>query len=364
MHNRYDYLIVGCGLFGATFARQVTDRGKKCLVIDKRDHIGGNCFTKKNLGIDVHVYGPHIFHTNSQLIWDYINQFTSFNNFTYRPRVNYKNQIYSFPINLMTLYQICGVSTPSEAKAYLDSVKIHNESPNNLEEWILSQVGKELYEKFVYGYTYKQWNTNPKNLPASIIKRLPIRLTYDDNYFNDKYQGIPTDGYTQIFKNMLEGIPVELGKNYLTNRDSYDKMAKRVVYTGAIDEFFEYEYGELEWRSLRFEHNERKNLDFQGVAAVNYTDIEVPYTRIIEHKHFNNMGQKDTVVTKEYPQTWTRGKEKFYPINDKKNQDKFYRYKSLIKDKYIFGGRLSEYKYYDMHQVIASSMSVAKKELK
>lgn len=360
----YDYLVVGCGLFGATFARQATDRGKKCLVIDKRDHIGGNCFTKKNLGIDVHVYGPHIFHTNSQLIWDYINQFTSFNNFTYRPRVNYKNQIYSFPINLMTLYQICGVSTPSEAKAYLDSVKIHNESPNNLEEWILSQVGKELYEKFVYGYTYKQWNTNPKNLPASIIKRLPIRLTYDDNYFNDKYQGIPTDGYTQIFKNMLEGIPVELGKNYLTNRDSYDKMAKRVVYTGAIDEFFEYEYGELEWRSLRFEHNERKNLDFQGVAAVNYTDIEMPYTRIIEHKHFNNMGQKDTVVTKEYPQTWTRGKEKFYPINDKKNQDKFYRYKSLIKDKYIFGGRLAEYKYYDMHQVIASSISVAKKELK
>ncbi len=359
----YDYLVVGCGLFGATFARQATDRGKKCLVIDKRDHIGGNCFTNKKLGIDVHVYGPHIFHTNSQSIWDYINQFTDFNNFTYRPKVNYKNQIYSFPINLMTLYQVCGVSTPSEAKAYLDSVKIHNESPKNLEEWILSQVGKEIYEKFIYGYTYKQWNTDPKNLPASIIKRLPIRLTYDDNYFNDKYQGIPTEGYTQIFKNMLEGIPVELGKNYLTNRDSYDKMAKRVVYTGAIDEFFEYEYGELGCRSLRFEHGERKNLDLQGVAAVNYTDVDIPYTRIVEHKHFNNVGQKDTIFTKEYPQTWTTGKERFYPINNKKNQDKFYKYKKLIQDKYIFGGRLAEYKYYDMHQVIASAINTAKKEL-
>ena len=352
---KYDYLIVGSGLFGSIFAREATDRGFSCIVLDQREHIGGNCYTKKHNNIDIHLYGPHIFHTNNLKIWNYMNKWTEFNNFTYRPRVNYQNKIYSFPINLMTLYQLWGVKTPEEAKKKLDSVKIKIENPNNLEEWILSQVGEELYYTFIYGYTKKQWNKDPSKLPTSIIKRLPIRLTYDDNYFNDRYQGIPVDGYTAIFEKLLKNIPLELNTNYLNDKDYFDRLAKKIVYTGPIDEFFEYQCGTLEWRSLRFEHEYLDTEDYQGVATVNYTDESIPYTRICEHKHFNFGKQKETVITKEYPQDWDKSKEKYYPVNDENNNNKYIEYRSLIDTKkYIFGGRLADYKYYEKEKAFCN----------
>ena len=357
MTSKYDYLIVGCGLFGSVFARQATDAGKTCLMIDKRSHIGGNCYTEDNNGIHVHKYGPHIFHTNNDRVWEFMNQWASFNNYVNRPKVNFGGEIYSFPINLFTLHQLWGVNTPEEAKRALEDVQIPCSDPKNLEEWILSQVGREIYNTFIYGYTKKQWNKDPKELPASIIKRLPIRLTYDDNYFNDKYQGIPIGGYTAIFKRMLDGIPVELGIDYLSAQDYWDSKAKMVVYTGAIDEFFRSAHGALEWRSLRFENEEIENCDYQGNAIINYTEESVPFTRIVEHKHFDYANQPDTVITKEYPKSWSVGQEKFYPVNDTRNNDLYFHYKKLIdRSKYIFGGRLADYKYYDMHQVVASSL--------
>ena len=361
--NEYDYVIVGSGLFGAVFAREMTDAGAKCIVIDRRSHVGGNCYTRNVGGIHVHEYGPHIFHTDSDKVWNYMNRWTKFNHFTYRPKVKYEDNIYSFPINLLTLYQMWGVTTPEEAKLRLEKERVSIKNPSNLEEWILSQVGEDIYRKFIYGYTKKQWNRSPKDLPASIIKRLPIRLVYDDNYFDDKYQGIPIDGYTPIFERLLDGIRVEVGVDYFSDRSKWDSIAKKVVYTGAIDEFFNYDMGMLEWRSLIFEHEVLDISDYQGVAAVNYTEENIPYTRIVEHKHFNFGKQSHTVITREYPQNWDLTKEKFYPISDEKNNLLFGRYRERIDtSKYIFGGRLADYKYYDMHQVVGSALVRSEKE--
>lgn len=362
---KYDFLIVGAGLFGATFANLASKNKKTCLIIDKRDHVGGNCYTKKISNIDVHMYGPHIFHTNNDKIWNYVNQFTKFNNYVNRPKVNYQEKIYSFPINLMTLYQLWGVKNPSEAQKKLDSVKIKIDNPTNLEEWVLSQVGEEIYYTFIYGYTKKQWNTDPKNLPSFIIKRLPIRLNFDDNYFFDKYQGIPVNGYTDMILNMIDGVDFDLGCDYFSKRDYYDSLAKRVVYTGPIDRFYNNIYGSLAYRSLRFETMELKMDDYQGNAIVNYTDEKTPYTRVIEHKHFNpSMNKDSTVLSREFPQNWTQNLEPYYPVNDEQNTKIYDMYNNISKDnKYILGGRLAEYRYYDMHQVIASAMQTFEKTI-
>lgn len=366
---KYDYLIVGSGLFGSVFARQMTDAGYKCLVIDKRNHIGGNCYTSNQNGIHIHKYGPHIFHTNNKKIWDYINRYAEFNRFTYRPKVSYKNTLYSFPINLFTLYQIYGVKTPQEAIAKLNEVKIQCNNPQNLEEWILSQIGEDLYRIFVYGYTVKQWGKDPKKLPSSIIKRIPIRFNMNDDYFDDKYQGIPAEGYTSIFNNLLRDVKVDLNTDYLKDRNYFDNMSNKIVYTGAIDEFFNYDEGCLEWRSLRFDTETINDVyDFQGNVAINYTDISVPYTRVIEHKHFNNSNKMQnipTIITREFPEKWDKTKERFYPINSDENMIVFNKYKERIDErKYIFGGRMADYMYYDMHQVIASSLVRSEKEIK
>lgn len=354
-----DYLIVGSGLFGCTFAQLAKEDGKKCLIIEKRNHPFGNCYTEKKLdGINVHKYGPHVFHTSNKEIWTYVNKFCSFNSYVNRPKVNYNDQIFSFPINLFTLYQLWGVKTPNEAKKKLEEVKIKIDSPSNLEEWILSQVGEEIYYKFIYGYTKKQWNTEPKNLPSFIIKRLPIRLTYDDNYFNDTYQGIPVGGYTKMMDQMIDGIELVLEMDYFKKRDYWDSKAKKIIYTGPIDAFYNYIYGKLSYRSLSFEHLELDLEDFQGNAIVNYTSDRVPYTRIIEHKHFEGFNSSKTIVTKEYPSDFKEGMEPYYPINDDKNNEIFNKYKPLsTKDKkFIFGGRLAQYQYFDMHQVIGSAV--------
>jgi len=365
----YDYVIVGAGIFGSVFAREATDAGKTCLIIDKRDHIAGNCYTSSCLtdsgeAIHAHMYGPHIFHTNNERIWNYVNKFCKFNNFVNRPKVNYKNSIYSFPINLFTLYQLWGVKTPGEAKLFLESKKIKISTPSNLEEWILSQVGEEIYEKFIKGYTTKQWGRTPDKLPSFIIKRLPIRLNFDDNYFEDIYQGIPENGYTDLFKNLNEGIEIQLNTDYFKSRDYFDSICKKVVFTGSIDEFYDYCFGELEWRSLRFENEVINSEDYQGNAVINYTELEIPHTRITEHKHFTSSKNSRTIITKEFPQQWDKSKEKFYPVNDEKNNKLYEKYKNMVDTtKFIFGGRLADYKYYDMHQVIGSALDRWRKEL-
>ena len=363
----YDYLIVGAGLFGSVFAHEARSKGKSVLLIDRREHIGGNCYSERRDGIDVHKYGPHIFHTSDDRIWKFMNQFTEFNNFVLRPKVKYRNRMYSFPINLMTLHQVWGVNTPDEAMRELEAVRIPCENPANLEDWILSQVGPEIYDIFIRGYTMKQWMRDPKDLPASIIKRLPIRLTFDDNYFNDTYQGIPKEGYTNIFNNMLQGCEIALGENYFSNREKWNSMAKRVVYTGKIDEFFDYKFGDLEYRSLRFEE-EKRDGDFQGNAIVNYGDASVPYTRITEHKHFTPERLdklKSTIYTKEYPIAWDRSATPYYPIGDEKNTEIYRKYKEVadLESNVLFGGRLAEYKYYDMHQVVGSALQKSRREL-
>lgn len=360
MNYEYDFLIVGSGIFGSVFAQQAKENGFSCLIIDRRNHNGGNVYTENIEGINVHKYGPHIFHTSDKKIWDYVNRFSEFNSFVNRPKVNYEGEIYSFPINLLTLYQLFGVKTPNQAKELLDSLKIENPNPKNLEEWILSQVGKDIYEKFIYGYTKKQWGKDPRDLPSSIIKRIPIRINFDDNYFNDTYQGIPIGGYTQMIERIQEGIEVKLGIDFLNDREEWGKKAKYIVFTGPIDEFFDYSEGFLEYRSLRFESEILEMEDFQGNALVNYTEESVPYTRICEHKHFENSKSKKTIITREFPEKWELGKERYYPVNDERNNFRYLLYKDMTKnisDKYIFGGRLAEYKYYDMHQVIGSALS-------
>lgn len=360
----HDYLVVGAGLFGAVFARQMTDRGARCLVIDRRDHIGGNCHTERVEGINVHRYGPHIFHTESRKVWDYMCRWTEFNRFRLRPKVTHGGKVYSFPINMMTMHQLWGVVTPAEAEARLAEARVPVRSPGNLEEWVVSQVGWELYEKFIRGYTKKQWNRDPKDLPASIVKRLPIRLTYDEDYFNDRYQGIPVGGYTGIFERMLEGIPVELGVDFLGDRGRLEGRARKVVYTGPIDEFFGYDMGHLEWRSLRFEREILDVQNHQGVAVMNYTEEQVPYTRICEHKHFEFGTGDRTVVTREYPQNWQRGAEPYYPINDERNNELYQRYRDRVDGaRYVMGGRLADYKYYDMHHVVGSALARAEAEI-
>ena len=363
----YDYLIIGAGLYGAVFARQAADAGKKVLVIDKRDHIGGNVYTEKVEGIDVHKFGAHIFHTNNKEVWDYVNRFATFNRFTNSPVANYKGQLYSLPFNMYTFNKMWGVVTPDEAAAKIAEQKAAAgiTEPKNLEEQAISLVGTDIYEKLIKGYTQKQWGRPCTELPSFIIKRLPVRLTFDNNYFNALYQGIPVGGYTRLVENLLAGIEVRLGVDYLQHKDELDALAEKVVYTGPIDAYFGYKLGTLEYRSVRFETELLDIPNFQGNAAVNYTDAETPYTRIIEHKWFT-FGKDEqgndlpkTVISREYSSEWHPGDEPYYPVNDEKNSALYAKYKALAQreEKVIFGGRLGEYKYYDMDAVIAAALA-------
>ncbi|RQN02450.1 UDP-galactopyranose mutase [Clostridium butyricum] len=365
---KYDYLIIGSGLFGSIFAYEANRRGKKCLVIDKRNHIGGNIYTKEIENINVHEYGAHIFHTSNKEVWYYINNFAEFNRYTNSPVAIYKDELYNMPFNMNTFNKLWGVKTPSEAKAKIEEqVKESNISePKNLEEQAISLVGKDIYEKLVKGYTEKQWGTRATELPSFIIKRLPVRFTYDNNYFNDKYQGIPIGGYTKIIEKMLEGIEVRLETDFFENREELEGLADKIIFTGMIDEFYNYKFGTLEYRSLRFEHEILNEENHQGNAVVNYTEYEVPYTRIIEHKHFEYGNQPKTVITREYPVKWEKGDEPYYPINNEKNNAMYNKYKELAdgETNVIFGGRLAEYKYYDMHNVIEQVLKCVKEELK
>lgn len=365
--KKYDYLIVGSGLFGAVFAHEAKKLGKKCLVIDKRNHIGGNIYTEEVEGIQVHKYGAHIFHTSNDRVWNYIQQFGEFNRFTNSPVARYKDELYNLPFNMNTFNKMWGVVTPEEAEAKLEEQRreagINN--PKNLEEQALSLIGRDVYEKLIKGYTEKQWGRRATELPAFIIKRLPVRLTYDNNYFNDSHQGIPKDGYTSLIERMLEGIPVRLDTDFLKNREELMELADKIIYTGMIDEYYDYCYGELEYRSLRFETEVLDMKNYQGNAVVNYTEYEVPYTRIIEHKHFAFGTQPKTVITREYPADWKRGDEPYYPVNDEKNNSLYKKYRELSEkeERVIFGGRLGLYKYFDMHNIIYEALNCAKKEL-
>ena len=363
---KYDYLIVGAGLFGSVFAERMTKKGKRCLIIDKKEHIAGHIYTKKIDGIDVHVYGAHIFHTSNKLVWEYVNQFAEFNNYINSPMAIYKDEIYNLPFNMNTFSKMWGIKTPMEAKKIIDKqiLDANIRNPKNLEEQAINLVGFDIYQKLIKGYTKKQWGRDPKELPSFIIKRLPVRYTYDNNYFNDLYQGIPKEGYTSLIKNILTGIEVKLETNYFNNKNYFDSIAKKIVYTGPIDEFFNYKYGKLEYRGLKFEHEVLDLDNFQGNAVINYTDESVPYTRILEHKHFNPINCNKTIITKEYPADWNFGDEPYYPINDEINNNLYKKYLSLAeKEKsIIFGGRLAEYKYYDMHQVIESALKLSEKE--
>jgi UDP-galactopyranose mutase len=361
---RYDYLIVGCGLFGASFARIVTDAGKRCLIIDRRRHIGGNCYTEDRHGINVHVYGAHIFHTSNQAVWSFVHRFADFNNYINSPKAISKGKLYSLPFNMNTFYELWQARTPDEAKLIIESQRFKGE-PTNLEEQALSLVGRDIYETLIKGYTEKQWGTSAVNLPAFIIKRLPLRFTYNNNYFNDRYQGIPIGGYTALFERMLQGIDVRLDVNYFDSRDYFDSLAHKIVFTGCIDEFFDYEYGKLDYRSLEFEHEVKPTENYQGNAVINYCDSELEHTRTLEHKHFEEARSEVTVVTKEYPRPCVPGSIPYYPVNNPDNQAIYARYrdKCSLLDRTIFGGRLSEYKYMDMHVVIESAMNKARSEL-
>ena len=363
----YDYLVVGAGLFGAAFARQAADAGKTVLIIDKRDHIGGNVYTREVEGIQVHKYGAHIFHTNDQEIWDYVNRFAQFNRYTNAPVANYQGELYSLPFNMYTFHAMWGVKTPREAEAEIARQRAAAgiTQPKNLEEQAISLVGTDIYEKLVKGYTEKQWGRPCAELPAFIIQRLPVRFTFDNNYFNARYQGIPTGGYTRMVENMLRGIEVRLNEDYLTNKAQWDALADRVLYTGSIDSYFDYCYGHLNYRAVRFETEVLDTPNFQGNAVVNYTDAETPYTRIIEHKHFEFGTQPKTVISREYSSEWRPGQEPYYPVNDEKNNALYLRYRALAEqeDRTIFGGRLGEYRYYDMDAVLRSALDLAKQEL-
>lgn len=359
----YDYIIVGSGLYGAVCANELKKKGFSVLVLERREHIGGNIYTEEVEGIQVHKYGAHIFHTNDKEVWLYLNDLVEFNRFTNSPLANYKGEIYNLPFNMNTFYKLWGQSDPGKVKEIIDTQRKKHikEHPENLEEKALSLVGSDVYEMFIKGYTEKQWGRSAKDLPAFIIQRIPVRLTYDNNYFNDKYQGIPTEGYTKLIEKMLCGTQIELGVDYLLNRDKYNAMASRkIIYTGSIDSFFGYKYGALEYRSLRFDSEILDCQNYQGNAVVNYTDSSTPYTRILEHKHFYpDLTAVKTVITKEYPKEWVVGDEAYYPINDAVNMDLLKKYQEEAKkeDGIIFGGRLAEYKYYDMHIVVRAALN-------
>lgn len=374
----YQYLVVGAGLYGAVFAHEMEKRGKDCLVIEKRDHIAGNIYTKEVNGIQVHEYGAHIFHTSDKEVWNYVNQFAEFNHYINCPVARYKDELYNLPFNMNTFAKMWNIKTPKEAREHIDAqiADLHITEPKNLEEQALSLVGRDIYEKLVKGYTEKQWGRDCKELPSFIIKRLPVRFVFDNNYFNDPYQGIPKGGYTQIVEKLLEGIPVKLGTDYETfcqrstdggfiSVDGEDTFEK-VLYTGMIDQFYEYCYGELAYRSLRFETEYLKDEDnYQGNAVVNYTEREVPYTRIIEHKHFEFGTQKGTVISREYPKEWSRGDEPYYPVNDKHNSELYEKYaqRAAQEKNVLFGGRLGQYKYYDMDKVVRAALTMVEEQL-
>lgn len=364
---KYDYLVVGAGLYGAVFAYEAKKKGKTCLVIDKRDHIAGNIYCENVSGINVHKYGAHIFHTSDKKIWEYVNQFAEFNNYINSPVARYKNELYNLPFNMNTFSKMWNIATPQEAKDIIASqiADLNITEPKNLEEQALSLVGKDVYEKLIKGYTEKQWGRDCKDLPSFIIKRLPLRFIYDNNYFNDRYQGIPIGGYTKIVEKMLDGIEVRLNTNYLDNREEFDAMADKIVYTGMIDQFYDYKLGVLEYRSVRFETEELPMENYQGNAVVNYTEREVPYTRIIEHKHFEFGKQPTTIISREYSSEWKKGDEPYYPVNNDKNNALYQQYQELAdkEHKVIFGGRLGGYKYYDMDKVIAAALEMCEKEL-
>jgi UDP-galactopyranose mutase len=363
----YDYLIVGAGLFGSVFAHEAKKKGKKCLVIDKRNHIGGNLYTEQIEGINVHKYGAHIFHTNDKEIWNYVNSFVEFNRYTNSPLANYQGEIYNLPFNMNTFRQLWGIVTPDEAKQKINEQKEKAgiTTPKNLEEQAISLVGTDIYEKLIKGYTEKQWGRPATELPSFIIKRLPVRFTYDNNYFNDRYQGIPIGGYTAMIEKMLDGIDVRLNVDFFEHREELEALADKLVFTGMIDQYYDYQFGVLNYRSLQFETRVLNETDnFQGNAVVNYTDKETPFTRIIEHKHFEFGTQERTVITEEYPLEWEPNLEPYYPINDEKNSRMYRRYKELAAQEtnVIFGGRLATYKYYDMHQVIGAALLTVRNE--
>ena len=365
---KYDYLIVGAGLYGATFAYKAKQAGKKCLVIDRRPHIGGNIYCENIEGINVHKYGAHIFHTSNKEVWDFVNSIVEFNRYTNSPVANYKGKYFNLPFNMNTFYQMWGVRTPEEAKAKIEEQKQEAlqrmqdagiTEPRNLEEQAILLIGKDIYEQLIKGYTEKQWGRPATEIPAFIIKRLPVRFVYDNNYFNDKYQGIPVGGYNKLIEGLLDGVEVQCDVDFLSNKDYYEKIAEKILFTGAIDEFFGYQHGKLEYRTIHFEHEILNMSNYQGNAVVNYTEAEVPYTRIIEHKHFEMFGEEvdkvsQTVISREFSSEWKEGMEPYYPINDEENNALYQKYKSLADQnpKYIFGGRLAEYKYYDMAPII------------
>lgn len=359
----YDYVIVGAGFFGSICAYELNKIGKKVLVLECRNHIGGNCYTENRDNINIHIYGPHIFHTSNEVVWEWINQFCSFNNFRYSPVANYKGDVFSLPFNMWTFSKLWKISTPEEAMSIISKQGSIIDEPMNLEEQAIKLVGSDVYKKLIKGYTQKQWKKHPKKLPPEIIKRLPVRFTYDNNYFNDKYQGIPVGGYTKIFEKLLQGIEVRLNVDYLKNKEFYDSLSEKIIYTGPIDKFYDYSLGHLEYKTTKFNHKQFEVENLQGVSVINYTDIRIPYTRTIEHKHFELSHSKLTWVTWEYPENYVPGlSEPYYPVNDKINNSLYSQYKEKSKNNpnVFFGGRLAEYKYYDMDKVIESALSFVK----
>lgn len=373
MDKKYDYLIVGSGLYGATFAHLATKQGKHCLVIDKRSHLGGNLYCENVEGINVHKYGAHIFHTSNKQVWDFVNSIVEFNRYTNSPIANYKGKLYNLPFNMNTFYQMWGVTTPAEAIAKIEEQKaevtarMKNDGvtiPRNLEEQAQMLIGKDIYERLIKGYTEKQWGRKCTELPAFIIKRLPVRLVFDNNYFNDKYQGIPIGGYNKLIEGLLDGIETKIEVDFFANRSYWEGLANKIVFTGKIDEYYNYRFGKLEYRTVRFEEEIQDMPNYQGNAVVNYTDREIPYTRIIEHKHFEMLGQDvyscpKTIISKEYSTEWKDGMEPYYPVNDERNNSLYQQYRELAdkEEKVIFGGRLAEYKYYDMHQIVENLLT-------
>lgn len=361
-NKKYDYIIVGAGLYGAVFAYEAAKRGAKCMVLERRNHIGGNCYTENIKGINVHKYGPHIFHTSNKEVWDFVNQFVSFNHYINTPVANFKGELYNLPFNMNTFYQLWGVRTPQEAKNKIEEQKkefAHIVEPQNLEEQALVLGGKDIYQKLIKGYSEKQWGMKATEIPAFVIRRLPFRFRFDNNYFNDPYQGIPVNGYTELFTKLLENVEVKLNCDFFADKKNYLTMTDRLVYTGSIDSFFDYCYGKLDYRGLKFDHQLIENEEnYQGNAVINFTDIDTPFTRIIEHKHFEFGIQPDTVITFEYPSAWQQGDEPFYPVNNQVNDKLYCQYKALTKESphIIFGGRLAEYKYYDMDQIVEKAL--------